>query len=254
MTSYAGRMVSWLRSWRAGLAPYDDAVQAVAAGDDHDEVADLPGTAHTVSLSAALSHFRQLRPDEIRLVLPVPGDPRGLPGPGALTTAALAAGEVAICGQLGLVPEVTKRVSGSGDSWETVLWRVYGLPVDPLGRPVAGQSDPLSVTEAEHDLLTALHASTDLLRELEVAGVRPESAPAIGALRERPDPLPPGYDSRAQRLLDRASMVAGTLRLADRDEGTATTAHLIQARSEALRPLATTARRGMLAAYNAPLR
>ena len=56
-----------------------------------------------------------------------PGDPRGLPGPGPFTGAALVAGEGVVARRLGLVPEV-QHTSGSGDTFATVLWRVFVLP------------------------------------------------------------------------------------------------------------------------------
>src|SRR5438874_11600417 len=99
------RFVTWVRAWRAGLVPYDE-VAGEIAGDEEHLVADAPGTWTEAPLGEALPTLAKLHPDEIRLVLPVPGDPRGLPGPGEFTGAALAAEECVIAGQSGLVPEV----------------------------------------------------------------------------------------------------------------------------------------------------
>src|SRR6266511_3873543 len=155
----SGRFVAWARAWRAGLVPFDDAAA------------------------------------EIRLVLPAPGDPRGLPGPGPFTGAALVTGEAVVAGQLGLVPEVRSHTSGSGDAFETVLWRVYGLP------DAARTCDEPTAAEAEAELSAALADATRALAKLDVAQWRPELAGALAALR-RPDngtDLPPGYDPRARR-------------------------------------------------------
>src|SRR4051812_18473653 len=120
------RFVAWVRAWRAGLVPLDELADEIAADEEH-LVADAPGTWTDVSLSQALPMFAKVHPDDIRLVLPAPGDPRGLPGPAApdLTGAALLAGEAVMTPSFGVVPEVRRHTSGSGVEFETVLWRVY---------------------------------------------------------------------------------------------------------------------------------
>ncbi len=125
----SSRFVSWTRAWRAGLVPYDELPDEIALDEEH-LVADAPGTWTDVPLREALSVLSKLHPDEIRLVLPAPGDPIGLPGPGEFTGAALLAGEGVIAGRLGFVPEVREYTSGSGDTFVTVLWRTYHLPTD----------------------------------------------------------------------------------------------------------------------------
>ncbi|KAB1118459.1 hypothetical protein F6X68_33100, partial [Micromonospora sp. AMSO12t] len=90
----SSRFVAWVRAWRAGLVPFDELADAIA-GDEEHLVADAPGTWTDVPLPQALPTLAKLSPDEIRLVLPAPGDPRGLPGPGDFAGAALVAGEVA---------------------------------------------------------------------------------------------------------------------------------------------------------------
>ena len=52
-----------------------------------------PAPGPTCRCGDALPALAKLSPDEIRLVLPAPGDPRGLPGPGDFAGAALLAGE-----------------------------------------------------------------------------------------------------------------------------------------------------------------
>src|SRR5258706_9714004 len=102
----SARFVAWVRAWRAGLVPYDDAAAEIA-GDEEHMVADAPGTWTDISLCDGISALAKLHPDEVRLVLPAPGDPRGLPGPGPFSGAALVAGEgvVAVGGgaQLGFL-------------------------------------------------------------------------------------------------------------------------------------------------------
>jgi hypothetical protein len=243
------RFVTWVRSWRAGLVPYDEVAAEIAEDEEH-LAADAPGTWTEVPLGEVLSMFAKLHPDEIRVVLPVPGDPRGLPGPGAFTSAALLAEEAVIAGDYGLVPEVRQHTSGSGDVFETVLWRVYELPA---ARPA--DTGP-GAGEAEGELNAALAEATAQLARLDVARWRPELAGALATLR-RPDfagDLPPGYDARARRLYARATVLDGVLALAGQSApGGAITGFEAQRRDEALRPLTTACRRAMAAACNAPL-
>jgi len=245
------RLVTWVRAWRAGLVPYDEVAQEVA-GNEEQLVADAPGTWTDVPLDEALPIFSKLHPDEIRLVLPAPGDPRGLPGPGPFSGAALVAEECVLAGGLGLVPEVRRHTSGSGDEFETVLWRVYPVP---SATPTA-QAGELAPAEAEADLSAALIDATTALARLDVARWRPELAGALATLR-RPDfagDLPPGYDARARRLFARASMLDKVLVLAGEDApGAAVNSYEAQHRDAALRPLLTACRRALVAACNAPL-
>src|SRR5262245_40910902 len=108
------RLVAWARAWRAGTVSLDDVAAETEAGEEH-LVADAPGTWTDVPLREALGALSKVPPDTLRLVLPVPGDPRGLPGPGPFTAAALEVGEAVVAGDVGLVPHVHTRVSGSGD-------------------------------------------------------------------------------------------------------------------------------------------
>jgi hypothetical protein len=237
-----------VRAWRAGLVPYDDVAPAVTAGDEH-MCRDLPGTWRDVPLRQALSTLSGLHPDQIRLVLPAPGDPRGLPGPGPFSTAALVRGEGVVAGELGLVPEVTEHRSGSGDVWHTVTWQAHPVrTVAPLDAPTPA--------EAEHDLSVALTETTEALMALDVARWRPELGEALTALRRGsagPE-LPPGYDPRSRRLYARASVLEQVLALAAQDPlGGALNGRQAEQRALALRPLATACRRALEAASNAPL-
>jgi hypothetical protein len=247
----SSRFVTWVRAWRAGLVPYDEVADEVEHGEEH-HVADAPGTWTDVPLREALATFSRLSPDEIRLVLPAPGDPRGLPGPGPFTSAALLAGEAVVARGLGVIPEVRTHTSGSGVTFETVLWRVYPLPEDA---PAALRGHP-DAAEAEAELATALATATAALTRLDVARWRPELAGALAALR-RPDSaadLPPGFDPRARRLFARASVLDQVLALAEHvAPGGSVNAYEAQQRDAALRPLTAACRRAIVAACNAPL-
>lgn len=248
------RFAAWVRAWRAGLVPCDDAAVEIAGAEEH-VVADAPGTWTDVSLAEGISALAKLHPDEVRLVLPVPGDPRGLPGPGAFSGAALVTGEGVVAGHLGYVPEVRSHTSGSGVTFETVLWRVYPLPASHPGASRLGFDEP-SAAEAEAELSAALASATHALAKLDVAQWRPELAGAITALRkpENHNDLPPGYDPRARRLYARASVLDQVLALAEHvAPGGAVTGFEARQRDEALRPLLVACRRALVAACNAPL-
>lgn len=230
--------------------PHDDAAVEIA-GDEEHVVADVPGAWTDVPLAEGISALSKLHPDHIRLVLPVPGDPRGLPGPGQFTTEALLSGEGVVAGGFGFVPEVRSHTSGSGMTFETVRWRLHALPEGAL-RPLG---DP-TTAEAEADLSAALATATQQLAKLDVACWRPELAGAITALR-RPSgdtDLPPGFDPRARRLYARATVLDRVLALAEHAApGGAVTSHEALRRDEALRPLVTACRRALVASCNAPL-
>jgi hypothetical protein len=263
MAPRSAALAAWMRSWRAGFVSYDEVLDEIRGYDADHLVDGLPSAGSPVSLADGLATFSRLGPDDIWLVLPSPGDPRGLPGPGPFTDAALSAGEGVLCGATGLVPEVETRLSGSGDVWRTVIWRTP--PLTGSAPLTGGGPDPLTlarrgaptVAEADHDLLMALREATDVLRELDVARWRPELAAALTDLRRESDDrgLPPGYDARCGRLVGRAGTVSRILALAAADApGGAVSAFEAAERDAALRPLATAARRAHAAAVNAPLR
>ena len=242
------RFVAWVRAWRAGLVPFDELAGEIAADEEH-LVADAPGTWTDVPLPQGLPVFAKVHPDDIRLVLPAPGDPRGLPGPGELTGAAMLAGEAVMTPSFGVVPEVRRHTSGSGVEFETVLWRVH--PVAEY-KPVF----QMGAAEAEAELTAALGEATAQLTKLDVAQWKPELAGALQALR-RPEStatLPPGFDPRSRRLFARAGVLDQVLALAETNApGGAVNGHEAQQRDAALRPLTAACRQALVAACNAPL-
>jgi len=248
-TRRSARFVTWARAWRAGTVSYDD-VADETVGDEEHLVADAPGTWTDIPLREAVRALSRLHPDEIRLVLPAPGDPRGLPGPGPFTAAALEAGEGVMAGRLGLVPLVRTHTSGSGDTFEIVVWQAYAMPEASLSLV-----EP-SAADAEAELSSALAEATATLTRLDVAAWRPELAGALAALR-RPDngtDLPPGFSPRARRLFARASVLDRVLALAaEVAPGGAINGFEAQQRDAALKPLTVACRRALVAACNSPL-
>jgi hypothetical protein len=134
----------WSSAWLAGAAAPDDVLDALGPwAQTHDVVAADTETAHAHSLSAPgtppgsvtflLAALRRAAPrGPGRVVLPAPGDPRGLPGPGPFSRAAMAAGEGVVFTDagLGIVP-------GSVDNRATdqvLRWTVHPV-VDPGPAP-----------------------------------------------------------------------------------------------------------------------
>lgn len=250
-TRRSARFVAWVRAWRAGFIPYDDVIDEIEATEDH-----MLATAEAeeVPLREGLAGLSPLHPDQIQLVLPAPGDPRGLPGPGTpFTGEALAAGEGVVAGDLGLVPAIRSHLSGSGDTFVSVLWRTFPLPAAAAELP-RGAAE--TAAEAEAELVGALAEATAALTHLDIAQWRPELAGALAALRRHDGggELPPVFDPRARRLYARASLLDRVLALADRTApGGAVNAFEARQRDAALRPLTAACRRALVAACNAPL-
>ncbi|MDP9239600.1 MAG: hypothetical protein M3O55_03030, partial [Actinomycetota bacterium] len=154
----SGRLVAWTRSWQAGLASFDEVLDRVPAADPPHQVT---GAVGDDPLGRLLLELRTERP---RLVLPVPGDPRGLPGPGPCTSHALTAGEAVLAGPWGLVP-----VAGP----EAVIWHSYAVP--------PGAPDVVPVADADAELSDALRETATALRALEVARLPPGLTEALAA-------------------------------------------------------------------------
>lgn len=241
----SGLFVAWGSAWLAGRASYDDVVVQVTGADEPHRVQGLPDSPDA-PLGWALTALRSRDADALRLVLPVPGDPRGLPAGSDFAAEALRAGEAVIGGGLGLVPDVQERGSTVGSRAIVVVWRAFAID-EP--RP-----DPLPLADAEHDLTEALREAATALTDLDVATWRPELAEAAAGIRNGAARLhlPAGYDPRALRLLAQADRLAAVLDLAHDDApGGAVTSQEATRRAEILRPLATAIRRARLAAYNA---
>jgi hypothetical protein len=247
----SGRLVAWGNAWFAGHTSLDEAAARTCGTDFPHRVTGLPGEDAPVGLTVALGRLRGLGANGLRLALPVPGDPLGLPGPPPFNELATEAAEAVLCASgaepLGLVPEV-RTYGPEGDRGVEVLWRVH--PVNP-GRGV----DVPALAEAERKLADALRSTTDALAQMDVARWRPEAAAAIDAIRshgrDADGGLAPGYPARAHRVLALAQRLGAITALAHGDAGAAVSATEMAARAAVLRPLERSSRRAQLAAYNA---
>ncbi|MGZ4602271.1 MAG: hypothetical protein ACXV0U_01595 [Kineosporiaceae bacterium] len=237
----SARFVAWSNAVLGGHASPDLAAVEITGGDGPHRVDGLPG-GQAQTLPVVLARLATHGRPQVRLVLPVPGDPTGLPGPGPFTTAALGAGEaVRLPSGWGLVPSE----EGSGVRW-------LALPTDDDTWPPPGAPAP-GLAEADRALAETLRQATEVLDRLDVARLDADRAEDLARLRSGRldgDGLAPGYPERAVSVLVRARRLRTIVRLAARDEGGTVTAAEARDRLEALRPLDRAARHAEMAAYN----
>lgn len=240
----SGALAAWSGAWLRGRCGPDEVIDAVTESDSPHQIGGLPGyDAELVSLQQLLRAWRNSG-EPVRLVLPVAGDVRGLPGPAAFRSAALEAGEAVCGGAVGVIPQLIDHSPSSAPP--TVLWQAFAIdPVPP---------DPLQLSDAQHELTTAIRESASALSAADVAGWVDDVADALHDARRAGEELnlPPGFPSRAVALLAQAERLQAVLDLAEQDPtGGAIDRTGIAARAAGLRPLATAVRRARLAGYNA---
>lgn len=164
------------------------------------------------------------------LALPVDGDPLGLGGSRAFNEAAILAGQAVVVGTLGLVPE---------EQGETVQWRPYDAA--PRQLPDVG--------EADRTLRETLLVAAGDLADLDVARWRPEAADALMNLHQRPGlEAPLGTPARCVDLAARGLQAWAIADLALVDDGGALSSFEADRRRGLLQPLASAARRAIVAA------
>ena len=245
----SGRLAAWGTAWLQGHASVTGVVRAVTGEDEphlveSDEV--LPGA---TDLPALLAGLKDAGVPALRVVLPVPGDPVGLPGPPPFNSEALEAGECVLTAggpAGGAVPEV----AGFGSEWEPgwqVTWRLR--PVSQWRVPPSG-----GLAEAERALKEGLLAATDALDRLDVAALGPDAAVRLQLLRRAEIPagaLPAATPQRSLQVLATAGRLRAVLSLAAQDDGAAVNAWQAGERARTLRELDAVCRHAVVAAVNA---
>ena len=236
----AGRLAVWATAWLTGRTSYDHALDALTDDCAH-RVVGLPGTAEAVPLGAALSALRGLGEQRLRLVLPAPGDVRGLPAAPGLAALALEQRQAAVGQRVALVPEQLGP--------EAVSWTAFDLTGLPPGPPPV--EDSLRRVSGELDLAVGDAART--LAALDLARWNPEVPALLAGLARRVPAagLPEDTEPLALSVLGRAERLSQVLDLAMADAPGGAVTHLQAARrDDALRPLTTAVREATTAAYN----
>jgi len=246
-------LASWATAWLSAEVGLPEVVERTTAFDESHVVTGL--WVDDLDLEQALGRLRAEGVTRVRLVLPAPGDPLGLPGPGPFTGAALDAGEAVIAlredgGGWGLVPALTHHGSELDGTVTSVRWHAF-----PVQMP--GPDPGPFLHEAEHDLRVGLMEATQALVDLDVARWDPDVADALHDLRRAQrkgladDELPGSWPPRARDLLVRTRALSSLVHLADRTAGGAVDTRQAEERAKVLRDLARVVRRARVAAYNA---
>jgi hypothetical protein len=241
-------LAAWSTTYLAGRSGLAEVAAAICRGDEPHRV---DGLETGEDLPALLADLRARGASGLRLVLPVPGDPRGLPGPGPLSTAALECGEAVVAAGVdayGLVPVLSDHGSAAEGFTTLVRWRVIPSP--------AGQPEPPgTLRQVERDLADALREAAQTLTRLDVASLSPRAAERLAEVRAgRPlVSVPRSYPTAAQHLLAQAERLALVLEIAGEDDGAAVDVGTARVRREVLRTFAAAVRRARVAAVNAPL-
>jgi hypothetical protein len=246
----SARLAAWGTAWLQGQASVAAVVRAVTGEDEphvveSDEV--LPGA---TDLPALLAGLKDAGVPALRVVLPVPGDPVGLPGPPPFNSAALEAGECVLTAggpAWGVVPEVVEFGSEWEPGWQ-VTWQLG--PVVQRRVPPSG-----GLAEAERALKEGLLAASDALDRLDVAALGPDAAVRLQLLRRAELPagaLPAGTPHRSLQVLATAGRLRAVLTLASQDDGAAVNAWQAGERARTLRELDGICRHAVVAAVNAP--
>jgi hypothetical protein len=243
------QLAAWGSAWLSGAVSFDDVLDAVngptdEGGETVRQVAGAgfePGSAHPVG--AALTDWRRAGATVLRLALPIPGDVRGLAGPVGFRGAALASGQAVFGTGFGLTV-VRGRDTPSSAGRELVWERAEADEPRP---------DPISMSEAEHDLTEAIRETASELARRGSASWLGDVAPQLSDARRAGERLhlPYSHPARAVRLIAQAERLSAVLKLVDRDHTGEITAAGMTERVQTLAPLRIAVRRALLAGYNA---
>lgn len=237
--SSAGRLAAWGTAALTGAVSPDEAADEVTGRHDPaHRVHGLPGEPGPVNLTYALARLRALGVTGLRLVLPVPGDATGLPGPPAFNERAVGHGAAVLTvggPWLGVLPQARGT------------WSVHDVQPD--------RRTPMSLRDADRALGAAVREAADALARLDVARWDPAAAQILAGPSEpvRPD-LPLCVEPHAQVVLHRALRVAAVVDLARGGDGAAVGSAEMTARLRVLRELDVAARRAVEAACSPPVR
>jgi hypothetical protein len=270
----------WANTWLAGKAAPDDVLDALSHWAPRQSVTayDAVAAGHTglpwpdVHDGGAVSLLQTLRTaasrpavtePAVNVVLPVPGDVRGLAAGTQFERDALAAGEAVIVSDpadqsvaVGLVPECHYDESdGHTDTPEVLCWTVYSLPNAPV-------LDHHELGEAEYALRSAVRSAADTLGTIGFGSAAadvgdPRALVAKLLESSRHHRIPDHAPTRAVQVLENAAHVDAIITVStglSRLPIAAQSLSETQVAADALRPLAGVVRSARIAAVSAILR
>ena len=250
VSSDAGRFVAWGNAYLTGAVSLDEAALAITGEIDVHRVEAWDDSHEVLAVTHALGLIRGSGVTGLRLVLPVPGDVVGVPGPASAAALAAQAGEAVVTVAESSVPAhmlIPSRAIESSSQRSTTLWTPTKVDVTraPFGLP--------TLSEAERQLTQAMADSTQALTILDTARGRSELAGEIAGLTRATEHinLPPSLSARAQRMIASGHRLRGIVDLARRTDGAGVSASSANLRRDALTPLDQAARYALCAAYSA---
>lgn len=223
MTSPSLTLTVWAGAWLAGRVAPDDVVDALHAwapvhllGAADEAAARVTGLSDRAVADGAAALLTVVRRGEssggpgLCLVLPAPGDVRGLPAGTPFAAAATTARQGVVVGApgapgLGLVPAV--------EGPEVLHWRVFTM--DPVPAPAAAAG----LGEAEFAMREAVREAAAILTGIPTVGSPdasgdPRTRIAAAAAELARHRYPPSLPARAARILESADRVEAILTVA----------------------------------------
>jgi hypothetical protein len=265
----------WANAWLAGVAAPDDVLDALSQWAPRHSVTAYDSVAAgrtglpwpDLNDAGAVSMLQTVRTaagpagsvPPIGVVLPVPGDVRGLPAGTQFQRDAVTAGEAILVGRdpsdaVGLVPDFEYDELEDESEFEpeptALSWTVYSVPGTPT-------PECLDLAEAEYALRAAVRSAADALGAIRAAGTdvadpRGLVEQVLEATREHrvPDHAP----ARAVRVLENAAHIDAIITVSSGliPIGLQTSSE-VQIASDALRPLSGVVRSARMAAVSAIL-
>lgn len=244
---HSALLALWVNAWCAGSVSADSLVDAMATigtsriVSARSNTSDQQSTGLIIGLAELEISPASLQRPSMRVALPTPGDPRGLPGPPALNMLAIDAGQLAIVDSLNiaLLPTSGNNAAVMWEPRETASDLSSGVAVRPEEAPSAVRS--------------ALHSAMSALADLDLAtGEIAVSAHMLALSRAlQKTPIPETTSGQDRHTIHTAATVIGICELALGDNPRQPTAVLERERRRVLVELSAIARHSLAATCSA---
>jgi hypothetical protein len=235
------QLAAWGTAWLSGTVAFDSVLDAMGSRERH-----RPGTGFAATelhpVGTVLTEWRRAGAVNLTLVLPVPGDVRGLPGSPEFQQLALDGGQAVVatgCALTCVLGPATPSSAGREVWWHQAS-------------DTGAVADFVDLADAEHELKEAIRITASELAQRGTSSWA-EVPPALSEARRAGERLnlPDSHPARAVRVVAQAERMSALLALADADGGSELTSTGAQERAAALAPLRIAVRRALLAGYNA---